>query len=101
MRVELSVASNLALWQLNGRELAFFLHALIQQAPDSKNELGKKDDGDNVPLILAILRTIKGYESARPELKSEVSMNFCRHSKAHNWCPCVSSIHSFMPLWQL
>jgi sister-chromatid-cohesion protein PDS5 len=59
------------------RELAFFLHALIHQVPDSKNELGKKDDGDNVPLILAILRTIKGYESARPELKSETLYAVC------------------------
>jgi len=72
VRENLFIAPNLALWQMNIRELVFFLWALIHQEPAGINEAGKKDDGDNVPLILAILRTIKGYENAVDKTKTEV-----------------------------
>lgn len=58
------------LWYLNVRELSFFLRALIHQDAEGKNEVGK--DGDNLPLILAILRTIKGCENAVDKSKTEV-----------------------------
>lgn len=82
------------MWQLNGRELVFFLRALIPES-DGKNEPGKKDDGDDVPLILAILRTIKGYENAVDKTKTEVCMNPCRDPKADYWYPCASNILRF------
>jgi len=73
---------DLALWQMNDRELVFFLRALIHQEPDGKSEAGKRDDRDSVPLILAILRTIKGYENAVDKTKTEVCLNSCRDPKA-------------------
>lgn len=94
-RENIFIAPNLAVWQLNGRELVFFLRALIHQEPDGRNEPGKKDGGDNVPLILAILRTIKGCENAVDKTKTEVCINSCRAPKADYRCPCASNILNF------
>ncbi|XP_024361717.1 sister chromatid cohesion protein PDS5 homolog A isoform X2 [Physcomitrium patens] len=59
------------------RELLFFLRALIHQESDGKNEAAKKYDGDNVPLILAILRTIKGCENVVDRTKTETLYAIC------------------------
>lgn len=63
---------------MNGRELLFFLRALIHQEGEGKSEAGKKEDGDNLPLILAILRTIKGCEDVVDKSKTEVRSDSCR-----------------------
>lgn len=63
---------------MRGRELLFFLRALILQDGDAKGDAGKKEDGDNLPLILAILRTIKGCENVVDKTKTEVRIDFCR-----------------------
>jgi sister-chromatid-cohesion protein PDS5 len=54
------------------RELLFFVRALTHQEAEGKSELGKKEDGDNLSLILAILRTIKGCENVVDQTKNEV-----------------------------
>ncbi|XP_024357694.1 sister chromatid cohesion protein PDS5 homolog A isoform X2 [Physcomitrium patens] len=56
------------------RELSFYLRALIHQEADGKNESGKED---NLPLILAILRTIKGCENAVDQTKTETLYAIC------------------------
>ncbi|KAG0553459.1 hypothetical protein KC19_12G013000 [Ceratodon purpureus] len=59
------------------RELLFFLRALILQDGDAKGDAGKKEDGDNLPLILAILRTIKGCENVVDKTKTETLYAVC------------------------
>lgn len=74
---------------LNVRELSFFLRALIHQDAEGKNEAGK--DGDNLPLVLAILRTIKGCENAVDKTKTEVCSDSCHASEAFHQCLSISS----------
>lgn len=71
-------------WYFNGMELLFFLRALIYQDAEGKNEPGK--DGDNLPLILAILRTIKGCTNAVDKTKTEVCSYFCHAAEAFHRC---------------
>jgi sister-chromatid-cohesion protein PDS5 len=67
------------------RELLFFVRALTHQEAEGKSELGKKEDGDNLSLILAILRTIKGCENVVDQTKTEVCNDFCDTREVVEW----------------
>lgn len=44
----------------------------MHQEAEGRSDSGKKEDGDNLPAILAILRTIKNSEDAVDKAKTEV-----------------------------
>ena len=44
----------------------------MHQEAEGRSDSGKKEDGDNLPAILAILRTIKNSEDAIDKAKTEV-----------------------------
>ncbi|BBN05523.1 sister chromatid cohesion protein PDS5 [Marchantia polymorpha subsp. ruderalis] len=49
-------------YELVYRQLLAFLRALVHQDGDGRSDLGKKEDVDNLPAILAIFRSIKNAE---------------------------------------
>jgi hypothetical protein len=54
-----------------GRELLFIIWALVHQE-EGRAEGGKKEDLDNLPAILAILRSIKNAEDLVDTSKTDV-----------------------------
>jgi hypothetical protein len=54
-----------------GRELLFIIWALVHQ-DEGRAEGGKKEDLDNLPAILAILRSIKNAEDLVDNSKTDV-----------------------------
>ncbi len=54
-----------------GRELLFIIWALVHQE-EWRAEGGKKEDLDNLPAILAILRSIKNAEDLVDNSKTDV-----------------------------
>lgn len=51
----------------------------MHQEAEGRSDSGKKEDGDNLPAILAILRTIKNSEDAIDKAKTEVCSYFSLH----------------------
>lgn len=59
------------------RQLSFFIWALVNQEGDSRNDLSKKDEADNISLILNIFHSIKHAEDAVDVSKSESACILC------------------------
>lgn len=78
----------------------FFLRALVHQEAEGRGEAGKKDDGDNLPAILAILRTIKSSEDVVDKSKTEVwgSLHFdTKFGVWHSFFYCIDSFVRGIP----
>lgn len=57
------------------RQLLAFLRALVHQDGDGRSDLGKKEDVDNLPAILAIFRSIKNAEDLVEKDNSKVGVS--------------------------
>lgn len=57
----------------------------MHQEAEGRSDSGKKEDGDNLPAILAILRTIKNSEDAIDKAKTEVC-SFSLYTQERDGC---------------
>lgn len=70
----------------------------MHQEAEGRSDSGKKEDGDNLPAILAILRTIKSSEDAIDKAKTEVCSFSVLHKKEMGVFLQISFEETLFPL---
>ncbi|KAL3693850.1 hypothetical protein R1sor_007501 [Riccia sorocarpa] len=70
-------ATDISQYESVYRQLLSYLRALVHHDGESRSDLGKKDDVDNLPAILAIFRSVKNAEDLVDKEKSETLYTLC------------------------